>query len=216
MATTPLPPLPEPPVFATAYLDHRRVPEVPLPRTLLDTPPKKAHPLAASAQPAEFYTQYKCPICRTTIAEKHGADFIGHYPCRHRGPCPKSRCIRAYYGTSKKWATPYSGTKPLYCQAAGCGRKIEGWCYVKAIITPQGKGVLPISVRDPALDKAWDKARAKRAEEERQAKKEEERKKRRDLASDMEDIFSWRALGTCILGVLCCWTICCGPWWYDD
>jgi hypothetical protein len=193
------------------YLDDRRVPEPTLPKHLTENPPpKKTRPLAASPQPAEFYSQYQCPVCHATIAEAHGADFIGHTPCLHRGPCPRWSCVRTYYGTSRKWNISYKGNQPLYCQAAGCGRKIEGWWYVKAVISPERRGVIPLAVQDPALEKAWEKVmkkeKAKREKEERmeeKIKKLKDKKERGPLVQDRLQLFVCIATG--------CGMICCAP-----
>ncbi|KAK3290538.1 uncharacterized protein B0H64DRAFT_452691 [Chaetomium fimeti] len=202
MSSTPLPAVPHPPVFHTAFLDDRRRPEPTLSKAQTEDAPKKTRPLAASPMPAEFYSQYQCPVCHKAIAEKHGADFIGHTPCLHRGPCPRSSCIRAYYGTGGKWATPYEGTKPLFCQAAGCGRRIDGWCFAKAVMTPSGGAVLPMSVVDPALQKAFEKAKAKRDKEEKREKRENEKTEKRKRAEGegccgLPDVSPSRVLDCC-------------------
>ncbi|KAH6857028.1 hypothetical protein B0I37DRAFT_403461 [Chaetomium sp. MPI-CAGE-AT-0009] len=197
-STTPLPAVPHPPVFQTAFLDDRRVPET-VPKHPTDNNPReKTRPLAASPHPAEFYSQYRCPVCRTTIAEKHGADFIGHTPCLHRGTCPRSSCIRAYYGTGGKWASPYEGTTPLFCQAAGCGRRIDGWCFARAVVTPSGGAVLPMSVEDPALRKAWEKERAKREREERKEMETDNREKEKKESGRLSPTFPSKFANCCL------------------
>jgi len=75
----------------------------------------------------------KCPICQVAILKTAFTDAIGNFPCAHPGTCPDSNCIKAYYGTTDKWATPYKGKQKLYCRAANCGAEIKGWCVVTAI-----------------------------------------------------------------------------------
>lgn len=214
MSSAPLPDLPRPPIFPTVYLDDRRVPEPTLPKHPTENPPtKETHPLAASPQPAEFYSQYKCPVCHATIAEAHGADFVGHTPCLHRGPCPRWGCVRAYYGTSRKWNTSYEGSKPLYCQAAGCGRRIEGWWYAKAVFSPERNGVIPLAVQDPALERVWEKARkkemAEREKEERREKKIKKLKDKQDRGPLVEDRLQCFVLMATGCGLLCCAPLIC-------
>ncbi len=142
------------PVFAPVYFDHRREPEPtgPLDPSTAPAQQKKTGPLAAAPTPAKFYSQYSCPICNDPISHQHNADYIGNFPCLHRGPCVKPDCIRAFYGVEDKWASPYRGRKHLFCQAPGCGTEIEGWTYVQAVQTPmmQELGVvMPRVVRGP-------------------------------------------------------------------
>jgi hypothetical protein len=161
--------------------------------------------LAASAQPAKFYSQYECAICHARIADQHGADFVGHHPCRHRATCPRSSCVRAYYGTSRKWASPYTGKRPLYCQAAGCGRRIEEWCAYQAKLAPSNKAVFAIGVVDPRRVKAHKKAVKKRDKEARKEKKEKvnkEKKERREGGCD--------GVSTLASVLLCCSIVFCG------
>ncbi|KAK4119283.1 hypothetical protein N657DRAFT_263982 [Parathielavia appendiculata] len=78
-----------------------------------------------------FIHSTNAPSATTTSGDKHRADFIGHYPWRHRGTCQKRRCIYAYYGiNARQWPTPNRDDKKkplLDCQAAGCRKRIEGW-----------------------------------------------------------------------------------------
>ncbi|KAH6631381.1 hypothetical protein F5144DRAFT_647965 [Chaetomium tenue] len=142
-----------------------------------------------------------------------GADFIGHAPCLHRGTCPRASCIRAYYGSSRQWALPYDGGKPLFCQAAGCGRRIEAWCFVKAVASPRMGRVVALPQGDPVVEKAerkarmreWDREREREVREERRERKEREKREkenRQPLCGERMDCF----LGTALL----CGTVCCG------
>ncbi|EAQ88470.1 predicted protein [Chaetomium globosum CBS 148.51] len=211
------PPFDFPRLFPTGHTDERE-PNPPNPPTD-HRPPKKTRPLAASPQPADFYWQYKCAICHAPIAQADGADFIGHAPCLHRGTCPRSSCIRAYYGGSRQWALPYergsSSSKPLFCQAAGCGGRIEAWCYVKAVASPRRGRVVALPQGDPKVEKAERKARMREWEREREVKERGERRERKEkekrekenrrpLIEDRVDFF----LGTALLcGAVCC----CSP-----
>ncbi|KAK4149913.1 hypothetical protein C8A00DRAFT_46580 [Chaetomidium leptoderma] len=187
--------------FEYTFLDERRVPETPPPpQNPLASPPKKTRPLAASAQPAEFYSQYQCPICGTRIADEHGANFIGHGSCLHRGTCTKPECIHAYYGTDKKWASPYKGCKTLYCQAAGCGKQIEEWCFVEAKMWKSGKIVFANHKIDPEVERAYYSARNElfeRKDEEKaqegkpEMKKESKEKKRKERKEKKSKDETW-------------------------
>ncbi|KAL2120168.1 hypothetical protein VTJ04DRAFT_4194 [Mycothermus thermophilus] len=217
-----------PPVllFPPAYLDHRRQPEPVIselgPSAPSYAPPakvKESRPLAASPTPARFYSQYKCPICNCTIAEAHGADYVGHTPCLHRGPCPNPKCIKAYYGRSsggRPWAIPYEGSQPLYCQAAGCGRRIDGWTLVKAVMAPSRTAVMPVVVTDPELEKKMELARKRRYEvamtEEQRRQREERRKKESEWGKFKRGCkkASRGTLQGCILTSCCFCMILCG------
>jgi hypothetical protein len=209
MPTTDAPTYPTTPTFGRAFLDHLRKPETPLPQDPSTKPPKPTSPLAASPQPAKFYSQYKCAICNTRIADQEDADFIGHHPCRHRSTCQKPSCVRAYYGTPNKWATPYTGTTPLYCQASGCGRQIEEWCAYHAQLAQSGNACFAIGMVDPKRMEAYQKAvkerekEAKRERKEKKKKEKKEKKERRGSGCDGVD---------CLAGtLLCCsFVFCCG------
>ena len=137
------------PSIDAVYLDSEGHLKHPIPQNPITRPANETWPLAASARPAGFYSQHQCAICNDPIAVKKDADFIGHGPCRHRGTCIKPKCIHAYYGTERKWASPYRGEKPLYCQVLGCGRKIEGWCHYNPRMGSGGEMVLAVYQRDP-------------------------------------------------------------------
>ncbi|KAK4245860.1 hypothetical protein C7999DRAFT_15966 [Corynascus novoguineensis] len=231
--TSSLPPLPDLPIFATAYLDHRRVPEPTLPsrndptgKNTTNNQNKKnttgkTRPLAASRHPAAFYSQYKCPICGVTIAEEDGADFVGHAPCLHRGPCARSGCVRAYYGTSRKWGAKgdTASIKPLYCQAAGCGRRIEGWCLARAVMSQTGRAVVPLSVRDPKVEREWERANAKLREGKAREGgmgahgEDKNRRKKKDGRGEFElgSISGSKVLDAGLVVVMCCGAVCCFP-----
>lgn len=151
-------------------------------------PLKKTNPLAASPQPYEFYPQDKCPVCKKDIASEPGLDFIGH-TCEHRGTCVDKRCIREYYGSASKtdFCARYQGEMPLYCQAPGCGKKIEAWCYVKTRLAFSGgtnhKYVRSVPVPNPKVDREIAKAKARWAKEKR---KEEEAAEREALKGDKD------------------------------
>ncbi|KAK0736237.1 hypothetical protein B0T21DRAFT_311455, partial [Apiosordaria backusii] len=116
------------------------------------------------------YPQHLCPICSTPIGHGENQDFTGNLPCKHRGPCRSKKCIQAYYGSSDLWALPYTGTEPIYCQAPGCGARIEGWCEVKCIRSKGSKlgGVyFNIAYRDPKVVEAEEESQRIRAEEQR-------------------------------------------------
>ncbi|KAL1839899.1 hypothetical protein VTJ49DRAFT_1034 [Mycothermus thermophilus] len=179
MSQPPNPSYPSLLLFPTAYLDHRRQPEPvitsPDPSVSTTNPskpnpkPTPTHPLAANPHPPAFYSQYTCPICTTPIATAHEANFVGHTPCLHRGTCPKPKCIKAYYGRSSRgrpWGSSYAGGQTLYCQAAGCGERIEGWTLVKAVLAPSGRAVLPVVVKDPGFEKRMWEGRWREVEEE--------------------------------------------------
>jgi hypothetical protein len=135
-------------------------------------PLERTNPLAASPQPYDFYPQDKCPVCEKDIATAPGLDFIGH-TCEHRGTCINKRCIREYYGSvsKKNFCARYQGKIPLYCQAPGCGKKIEAWCYVKTRLAFSGgtnhKYVRPVPVSNPQVDKAIAKAKSRWAKDKR-------------------------------------------------
>jgi hypothetical protein len=178
---------PQPPVtpcFPAAQLGKWRVPEKPLPQDALAKPRNETCPLAASPQPAKFYTQYECAICGTRIGDKHDANFVGHHPCVHRSTCQKPSCIYAYYGTAHGWASPYDDARPLYCQAAGCGRRIKAWYSYRAVL---GEGensdvVWARGIEDPVKVREYEQAVKKRREEEKKeyamaGKQKQEKKK---------------------------------------
>lgn len=221
MSSSPLPALIDRLTFPASYTnddDERCVPESTVPEPLTDNPPpKKSSPLA-SRKPAKFYSQYKCPICHAIIAKAGDADFIGHAPCLHRGTCTRSSCILAYYGTSRKWGGALSKpkkSKQLFCQADGCGKEIEEWCHVKAVTSRQAGRVMALPQKDPAVEKAEKKARAKTLEKEMAMRRKEERmerkkkeklekENRRPLIEDRFDCFLATAI---VCGTLCC----CSP-----
>ncbi|KAL2127578.1 hypothetical protein VTI74DRAFT_10466 [Chaetomium olivicolor] len=206
MPRTEIPPYPVHHMFPLVELPPK--PETPLPQNPFAPPPKETRPLAASPQPAKFYSQYQCAICDGPIATSHGANFIGNVPCLHRATCTRSSCVRTYYGTSKQWATPYKGRKKLYCQASGCGKEIEGWTLVEARGVPSGKWVSISIVQDPEAQRKHCKAEEKVAEEDRREREREQRKREKERCGG--DYLTGSKAGDCCLGcVLCsfgrCW-----------
>lgn len=208
MRDRPRPPYPYKTTFPPTYLDlpPPEEPSEPQPGPPAK-PPSKRHPLAAAPQPAAHYPQNKCPICKTPIADAQGHDFIGNVACLHRGPCTKPQCIEAYYGVSDKWASPYQGKTPLYCQAPGCKkREITAWCLVESTynetyycIYNQGT-VHPNAKADyqKAEEKYWEEVKKEEAEIERKKEKEKKRKERADES----------LTGSCLLD--CCVTVAFG------
>jgi hypothetical protein len=167
-------------------------------------PLEKTNPLAASPQPYEFYPQDKCPVCKKDIAIEPGLDFIGH-TCKHRGTCVDKRCIREYYGSARKkhFCVPYQGEIPLYCQAPGCGEKIEAWCYVKTRLAFSGstnhKYVRPEPIWNPKADKAIAKAKAKwdktnRKEEQAAEKKALKGEREKQREERIKTVKMWAAI----------------------
>ncbi|KAL2018368.1 hypothetical protein VTK56DRAFT_903 [Thermocarpiscus australiensis] len=190
-------PWPTTPDFPPTYLTKSGEPEAyqfpPAPKQSEPSsskPTKQTRPLAGSPHPAKYYSQIQCPICGTHIADGHDRHFIGHGPCLHRGPCPDPKCIKAYYGVSRQWANPYRGKKPLYCQAPGCGRRIEQWYFVRARLTGDGRTVWCSGQVDPALYKAWREEQdrwcaERRREREREREEEEKERKRREKETEL-------------------------------
>jgi hypothetical protein len=176
------------------------------------TPLERTNPLAASPQPYELYPQDKCPVCEKDIATEPGLDFIGH-TCEHRGTCVNKRCIREYYGSASKknFCALYQGKIPLYCQAPGCGKKIEAWCYVKTRLAFSGstnhKYVRPVPVSNPKVDKAiarakakWDKEKRKEEDAaEKEALKGEKNKRGEKL---IKEIKFWAAICIPCYGII--------------
>jgi hypothetical protein len=94
-------------------------------------------------------------------------------------------------------ATPYRGKKPLFCQAAGCGKRIEGWCYVETVLGRAGQAIIPISKEDPAVEKA-----KRKAEEAKRKREEKERAKQREVR--LGSLSGNQCLDCSIFMVLCC------------
>jgi hypothetical protein len=124
----------------------------------------------------------------------------------HRSTCQKPSCIRAYYGTCHGWASPYNDARPLYCQAAGCGRQIKAWCSYRAVL---GEGenndvVWAIGIEDPV------KMRERREEEKKEyamaGKQKKKKKKKKDKKPKVHSDVSWME----ILAFSCYIFCCCG------
>ncbi|KAK3903384.1 hypothetical protein C8A05DRAFT_32883 [Staphylotrichum tortipilum] len=133
--------------------------------------PKETYPLAAEPQQRRWFSKSKCPICDKPLLDKDSADFIGNLPCVHRGPCTNPECIQAYYGTTAQPAVRYHDNPQLYCQKWGCGKRLQGWCLVKAVADHTGRE--EVIIAEPQKDLEAKQARTKRQDELR--KKEEMR-----------------------------------------
>ncbi|KXX80022.1 hypothetical protein MMYC01_203432 [Madurella mycetomatis] len=203
-----LPPHPYVTTFPPTYLDLLPAEE---PQSTAATqptrPPSKHRPLAASPQPAAYYSQIKCPICKTHIADADGRNFIGNIACLHRGPCTNPKCIAAYYGVRDKWAFPYKGKKPLYCQAPGCrNREIKEWCLVECRLDPAYGCVRNNGTIHPNAMNEYEKAKeeqwAREKKEEKRLQKEKEKERARYHDNDTST--GSRCLDCIIALALCC------------
>ncbi|KAK4172897.1 hypothetical protein QBC36DRAFT_361526 [Triangularia setosa] len=177
-------------------------------------------PLGYTPQPPMSlgFPQHLCPICSTPIGYGEGQDFTGNLPCKHRGPCSSEPCIMAYYGSLDRWALPYTGSKPVFCQAPGCRAQIEAWCQVKCQENKSstiGQVFHNDAYRDPKVVEAEEERRWKTMERERAEEAAAQRLARPPREWSVGCKARSRNWAGAVVTCLCCWSCMLCDWATD-